>query len=119
MKAAVVIPARLGATRLPRKPLRDLGGQPLVVRVWERVSRMGVGDRVVVATDQEEVAGVLRHVGADVVMTSPDCASGTERVTEVAARPADAAGVLVRWGPRFRSRTLVGVRPPERRARRG
>lgn len=79
-----MIPARLGATRLPRKPLRLLGGVPLVVRVWERVSQMGVGDRVVVATDQDEVAEVLWTAGADVVMTSPSCASGTERVAEVA-----------------------------------
>lgn len=87
MKTAVVIPARLGATRLPRKPLRDLDGQPLVVRVWRRVSRMGIGDVVVVATDHDEVAEVAEAAGATVVMTSPDCASGTARVAEVAASP--------------------------------
>jgi 3-deoxy-manno-octulosonate cytidylyltransferase (CMP-KDO synthetase) len=84
MKTAVVIPARLGATRLPRKPLRDLGGKPMIVRVWERVSAMGIGDRVVVATDQPEVETILRAAGADVIMTSPTCNSGTERVAEVA-----------------------------------
>ena len=84
MKVAVVIPARLGAQRLPRKPLRDLGGKPLIVRVWERVVSMDVGDRVVVATDDDAVAEVLRKEGADVVMTSSACASGTERVAEVA-----------------------------------
>ncbi len=87
MKTAVVIPARLGATRLPRKPLRDLAGEPLVVRVWRRVERMGVAERVVVATDHDDVAGVARAAGADVVMTSSDCASGTARVAEVAASP--------------------------------
>ena len=87
MKTAIVIPARLGATRLPRKPLRDLAGEPLVVRVWRRVALMQVADRVVVATDHEEVARVARAAGADVVMTSPDCASGTARVAEVAVRP--------------------------------
>jgi 3-deoxy-manno-octulosonate cytidylyltransferase (CMP-KDO synthetase) len=87
MKTAVVIPARLGATRLPRKPLRDLAGEPLVVRVWRRIERMGIADRVVVATDHEEVAAVVRAAGADVVMTSSDCASGTARVAEVAALP--------------------------------
>ncbi len=86
MKAAIVIPARLGATRLPRKPLRELGGKPLIIRVWERVSRMGVGDMVVVATDRSEVADILHEVGATVVMTSSACASGTERVAEVAFR---------------------------------
>ena len=87
MKTAVVIPARLGATRLPRKPLRDLAGEPLVVRVWRRVQGMGVADIVVVATDHEEVATVARRAGAHVVMTSSDCASGTARVAEVAASP--------------------------------
>ncbi|MGI8510980.1 MAG: 3-deoxy-manno-octulosonate cytidylyltransferase [Gemmatimonadaceae bacterium] len=85
MKTAIVIPARLGAVRLPRKPLRDLGGLPLILQVWHRVARMDVADAVVVATDDEEVAAVVRAAGADVVMTSPDCLSGTARVAEVAA----------------------------------
>lgn len=87
MKTAVVIPARLGATRLPRKPLRDLAGEPLIVRVWRRVTKMGVADRVVVATDHDDVADIARAAGADVVMTSSDCTSGTARVAEVAASP--------------------------------
>lgn len=87
MRALIVIPARLGAQRLPRKPLRDLGGKPLVVRVWERVARMDIGDRVVVATDEGEVASELRAAGADVVMTSSSCNSGTERVAAVAGMP--------------------------------
>jgi 3-deoxy-manno-octulosonate cytidylyltransferase (CMP-KDO synthetase) len=91
MKTAVVIPARLGATRLPRKPLRDLAGEPLIVRVWRRVESMQLADRVVVATDHDDVATIARAAGADVVMTSSDCASGTARVAEVAAS-ADFAG---------------------------
>ncbi len=87
MKTAVVIPARLGATRLPRKPLRDLAGEPLVVRVWRRVERMGIAERVVVATDHDEVAEIVKAAGGDVIMTSSDCASGTARVAEVAASP--------------------------------
>ena len=87
MKTAVVIPARLGATRLPRKPLRDLAGEPLVIRVWRRVLRMEIVDRVVVATDHEEVASIARAAGADVILTSPDCSSGTARVAEVAVSP--------------------------------
>ncbi len=87
MKVALVIPARLGATRLPEKPLRDLGGKPLIVRVWERVSKMGVGDRVVVATDHPRIEKVIRDLGGDVIMTSPECNSGTARVAEVAAHP--------------------------------
>lgn len=87
MKTAVVIPARLGATRLPRKPLRDLAGEPLIVRVWRRVEKMKVADRVVVATDHDDVARIARAAGADVVMTSSDCASGTARVAEVSRNP--------------------------------
>ncbi|HEY2848627.1 MAG TPA: 3-deoxy-manno-octulosonate cytidylyltransferase, partial [Gemmatimonadaceae bacterium] len=79
-----VIPARLGATRLPRKPLRLLGGAPLIVRVWERVSGMGLAEAVVVATDSREVADVARGAGARVAMTREDHPSGTDRVAEVA-----------------------------------
>lgn len=84
---AVIIPARLGAQRLPRKPLRELGGAPLIVQVWRRVARMGVGERVVVATDDASVAAAVRAAGGDVAMTSSDCASGTERVGAVAQLP--------------------------------
>ena len=86
MRALAVIPARLGATRLPRKPLRLLAGLPLVVRVWQRVSETGVAERVVVATDSEEVASVVSEHGAEVVMTRASHPSGTDRVAEVAAR---------------------------------
>jgi 3-deoxy-manno-octulosonate cytidylyltransferase (CMP-KDO synthetase) len=84
MSTLIVIPARLGATRLPRKPLRLLGGEPLVVRVWERVSEMNIGDRVVIATDSPEVARAARSAGAQVAMTREDHPSGTDRVAEVA-----------------------------------
>jgi 3-deoxy-manno-octulosonate cytidylyltransferase (CMP-KDO synthetase) len=87
MRALAVIPARLGATRLPRKPLRLLAGLPLVVRVWQRVNEIGVADRVVIATDSDEVATAARTSGADVVMTRASHPSGTDRVAEVAARP--------------------------------
>jgi 3-deoxy-manno-octulosonate cytidylyltransferase (CMP-KDO synthetase) len=80
-----VIPARLAATRLPRKPLRLLGGAPLVVRVWERVTALGVADACVVATDSDEVAAAVRAAGAEVALTRADHPSGTDRVAEVAA----------------------------------
>ena len=86
MKTLAVIPARLGATRLPRKPLRLLAGRPLVVRVWERVVAMEVAERCVIATDSEEVASAAQQNGAEVVLTSADHPSGTDRVAEVAAR---------------------------------
>lgn len=82
-----MIPARLGATRLPRKPLRQLGGAPLVVRVLERVRSLGLADQVVVATEAEEVAAVVRAAGGDVLLTSEAHPSGTDRVAEVARHP--------------------------------
>lgn len=87
MSLLAVIPARLGATRLPRKPLRLLGGVPLVVRVWERVQAIGAADHCVVATDSNEIANAVRAAGADVALTRPDHPSGTDRVAEVAALP--------------------------------
>lgn len=87
MSTLAVIPARLAATRLPRKPLRLIGGVPLVVRVWERVSALAIADRVVVATDSEEIASVVRDAGGEVALTRADHPSGTDRVAEVAALP--------------------------------
>ena len=87
MGTLVVIPARLGALRLPRKPLRLLSGLPLIVRVWQRISQMNVADAVVVATDDESVASTAREAGAQCVLTSARHSSGTERVAEVAAQP--------------------------------
>lgn len=95
MKTLAVIPARLGATRLPRKPLRLLGGAPLVVRVLERVHSLGLADRVVVATETEEVAAVVRAAGGDAMITSEAHPSGTDRVAEVAAHPDYAAYDIV------------------------
>jgi 3-deoxy-manno-octulosonate cytidylyltransferase (CMP-KDO synthetase) len=87
MRTLAVIPARLGATRLPRKPLRLLGGAPLIVRVWERIRDLDVADHVVVATDDEEIAAVLRARGADVAMTRSNHPSGTDRVAEAVQQP--------------------------------
>jgi 3-deoxy-manno-octulosonate cytidylyltransferase (CMP-KDO synthetase) len=87
LSTLAVIPARLGATRLPRKPLRLLGGAPLIVRVWERIVESATADRVIVATDSEEIAAVVRERGGDVAVTRGDHPSGTDRVAEVAQRP--------------------------------
>ncbi|MEP6732990.1 MAG: 3-deoxy-manno-octulosonate cytidylyltransferase [bacterium] len=84
MKTLAVIPARLGATRLPRKPLRSLAGVPIIVRVFERVTALRVADRVVVATDSDEIAQRVREAGGEAVMTSAAHPSGTDRVAEVA-----------------------------------
>ena len=87
MTTLAVIPARLGATRLPRKPLRLLAGTPIVIRTWERVRTMSVAERCVIATDSAEVAEAARAAGAECVMTREEHPSGTDRVAEVAALP--------------------------------
>jgi 3-deoxy-manno-octulosonate cytidylyltransferase (CMP-KDO synthetase) len=81
-----VIPARLGSTRLPRKPLQLLGGVPLVVRVAERVRGLGCLDALVVATDSTDIAGVAEAAGFRALLTSRTHRTGTERVAEVAGR---------------------------------
>ncbi len=95
MKVLAVIPARLAAKRLPRKPLVDLGGDPLIVRVWRRVSSLGVADAVLVATDSAEIADACRAAGADVAMTHESHPSGTHRVAEAVAARARAPRVVV------------------------
>jgi len=82
-----VIPARLGSTRLPRKPLHAIAGRPLIEWVWRRAVASGVFDDVVVATDADEVAEAARGFGAAVAITRGDHPSGTDRVAEVARRP--------------------------------
>jgi len=84
MKVTAVIPARYSATRLPGKPLAEIQGKPMIQWVYEN-TRLAQGiDRVVVATDDERVAQTVRAFGGEVVMTSPDLTSGTDRVAAVA-----------------------------------
>lgn len=81
-----IIPARLGAERLPNKPIRLLGGKPLIARVVENALASGVLDQVVVATDAPAVVEAVRGAPCEVVMTGSHHRSGTSRVAEVAAR---------------------------------
>lgn len=87
MPVLLVVPARVGSTRLPRKPLQLLGGAPLVARVVDRAREVPGVDRIVVATDSHEVANAVADRGVEVVMTSAAHESGTDRVAEVARRP--------------------------------
>ena len=80
----ILIPARLASTRLPDKPLADIGGKPMIVRVAEQAARSGAA-RIVVATDSRRVADVVATGGFDVVMTRANHASGTDRLAEAAA----------------------------------
>jgi 3-deoxy-manno-octulosonate cytidylyltransferase (CMP-KDO synthetase) len=86
VKTLAIIPARLGATRLPRKPLRLLAGVPVILRVLQRVRALRAADAVVVATDSDEIAAIVGAAGGRAVMTYTDHLSGTDRVAEVARR---------------------------------
>lgn len=85
MKVLVVIPARYASTRLPAKALADIGGKPMIQRVWERGRAARGVDDVVVATDDERIVRIVESFGGRAVMTSPAHASGTDRLAEVAA----------------------------------
>ncbi|HTM58239.1 MAG TPA: 3-deoxy-manno-octulosonate cytidylyltransferase [Candidatus Udaeobacter sp.] len=89
-----VIPARYAAVRFPGKPLAVLWGKPMLQHVWERARKARGIDELVIATDDERIASAARAWGAAVEMTSPECASGTDRVAEVARRHAAADVVL-------------------------
>ena len=86
MKAIAVIPARLASTRLPRKMLREIAGKPLIGVVYEAVLASPLLDRVIVATDSEEILEVCRQHGWNAEMTSASHRIGTERVREVSGR---------------------------------
>jgi 3-deoxy-manno-octulosonate cytidylyltransferase (CMP-KDO synthetase) len=84
MSFTVIIPARLASTRLPNKPLADLGGKPMVVRVAERAAGSGAV-QVIVATDHADILAACSVHGIRAQMTRPDHPSGTDRIAEVAA----------------------------------
>ncbi|HEY5800717.1 MAG TPA: 3-deoxy-manno-octulosonate cytidylyltransferase [Burkholderiaceae bacterium] len=94
MAFTVIIPARLASTRLPNKPLADLGGKPMVVRVAERAAQSGAG-RIIVATDHASIADACRAHGVAVQMTHADHPSGTDRIAEVARALELAADAVV------------------------
>jgi 3-deoxy-manno-octulosonate cytidylyltransferase (CMP-KDO synthetase) len=81
MNPVVIIPARLSATRLPRKPLADIGGRPMIARVAERALAADIGP-VVVAADSSEIGDALDGSGARAILTRPDHHSGSDRIFE-------------------------------------
>ena len=85
-KAVGIIPARWGSTRFPGKALHSIAGKPLLRHVWERCRRAKKLERVIVATDDFRIAEAAFDWGAEVAMTSPNHASGTDRIAEVAAK---------------------------------
>lgn len=94
MSFKVVIPARYASTRLPGKPLADIAGKPMVVRVAERALQSSASE-VWVATDHEGVAEVVRSYGLNACLTSPHHVSGTDRLAEVACQRGWAEGEII------------------------
>jgi 3-deoxy-manno-octulosonate cytidylyltransferase (CMP-KDO synthetase) len=94
MSFTVIIPARLASTRLPNKPLADLGGKPMVVRVAERAAESGAA-RIIVATDHGTIAAACAAHGIEACMTRADHPSGTDRIAEVARALGLAPGEVV------------------------
>jgi len=82
MSFRIVIPARFASTRLPGKPLRDICGKPMIVRVIEQ-AKLSDAEEVIVATDSQEIVDALSHIDVRVCMTHENHQSGTERLSEV------------------------------------
>ena len=89
MRSFIVIPARLASTRLPRKLLLNETGKPLIQHTYEAACKATRPRGVIIAADDAEIATVVWGFGGWVEMTSPDCASGTDRVAEVARKLTD------------------------------
>lgn len=88
-KTAVIIPARYASTRLPGKPLIKILGKPLIQWVYERAAQSKTADRVVVATDDDRIYNAVRDFGGDVMMTSPEHQSGSDRIAEIVGKNPD------------------------------
>ena len=79
----IIIPARVTSSRLPNKVLADIGGLPMVIRTSKRVENV---DRVVIATDSNEVINIAKEYGIEAILTSKSCKSGTDRIFEAATK---------------------------------
>jgi 3-deoxy-manno-octulosonate cytidylyltransferase (CMP-KDO synthetase) len=86
MTALAVIPARWKSTRFPGKPLADIAGRPMIAWVWDQAKKAKTIDRVVLATDDDKIADYCRTHDMEVVMTSPDHQTGSDRLAEVARK---------------------------------
>ena len=86
MRVVAIIPARFGSTRLPGKPLANIGGKPMIQHVYQSAAKAKVLDRVIVATDDRRIEAVVKSFGGEVMMTSPKHTSGTDRLAEVARK---------------------------------
>ncbi len=110
-KVLAVIPARYASTRFPGKPLFPIAGVPLLRRVWERCRKARTIDRLVIATDDARIWRAASQWGAEVVLTSKDHLSGTDRVAEVARTARDCVYIINIQGdePLIEPRVIDGL----------
>lgn len=90
----IVIPARMASSRLPGKPLADIGGAPMIVQVWRRAQEAAVGP-VLVACAEREIAEAIGAVGGTAVLTPPDLPSGSDRVYDALTQHDDSHEIVV------------------------
>ncbi len=95
MKTAIIIPARLGSTRLPRKPLQTIAGMSLIERVYRQCKQASGIDAVFIATDSDEIASHVNSFGAGAIITPETCANGTERVSFAARHLSEEFEIII------------------------
>lgn len=95
MSCVIVIPARLASTRLPEKMLLSQTGMPLIQHTYLRAKQSQLAERVLIATDDPRIEAIAKGFGAEVVMTSPDHATGTDRLAEVARKALSDVNVII------------------------
>ncbi|HWH80141.1 MAG TPA: 3-deoxy-manno-octulosonate cytidylyltransferase, partial [Candidatus Binatus sp.] len=118
MSVVAIIPARYGSTRLPGKPLAEIGGKPMIQHVYQSTKKAKVLDRVIVATDDRRIEAAVKNFGGEVIMTAPDHASGTDRLAEVARKIKADLLVNVQGDlPFIQARTIARAVQPLRRNR--
>ena len=112
MNPLLLIPARMASTRLPGKPLADIGGVPMIVRVWARAVAAGLGP-VVVAAGESEIVRTIEKAGGRAVLTDPDLPSGSDRIWAalMAADPKGAHDVVVNLQGDLPRHVLKNVMP--------
>ena len=118
MSVVAIIPARFGSTRLPGKPLAQIGGRPMIQHVYQNAAKAKVLDRIIVATDDPRIEAAVKKFGGEVIMTSPDHAIGTDRLAEVARKIKADLLVNVQGDlPFIASKTITQAVQPLRRDR--
>ncbi len=95
MKSVIVIPARIGSTRFPKKPLAEIAGKTMIRRVWEIARAVEGVDKVLVATDGAEIVEHVQSFGGEAVMTPETCKNGSERVWEAVQKCNEKFDVIV------------------------